>query len=132
MPLWKMEQIAPYFEVEGKHTKFNPLGVKLVKDCFTNSEIGTISFVEKGALYNGESVTTPTIIAHTVTSASPVYRQGNPDTNSYEKSAKALYKTYWRNLSCWGKLHRLAYKWSLPTIAFSLISLFVDRMLAYF
>lgn len=132
MPLWQMEQIAPYFEMEGKHTKFNPLGVKLVKDCLTNSEVGTISFVEKGGLYNGENIVTPTIFAHTVATVSPVYREENPDMNSYEKAAKALYRVYARNLSFWGKLHRWAYRWSLPTIAVSLITFSFERLLAYF
>ena len=131
MPFWKMEQITPYFEREGNHTKHNPLGVKLVKDCLTNSEIGTISFVEKGGSYNGENILTPTILAHTVATVSPVYRKENPDMYSYEKAADAIYGIYWSNLSCWGKLHRRAYKWSLPAIALALIILLIEATALY-
>ena len=132
MPLWKMEQIAPYFEREGNHATHNPLGVKLVKDCLTNSEIGTISFIEKGGSYNEENITTPTIMAHTLAVAKlPAYRQENPDMYSYEKAAKVLYGIYWSNLSCWGKLHRICYRWSLPTIAGSLILLLTKDIVPY-
>lgn len=137
MPHWKMEQIAPYFEKEDKHTTFNPTGEKLVKDCLTNSEIGIIRFIIPGHSYGikGESqkevMTSPTIIATTIVSASPVYREENPDMNSYEKAAKALYDVYWNNLSFRGKLHRRAYKWSLPAIAGSLILLLIELAALY-
>lgn len=129
MPLWKMEQIEPYSDNEGENTTFNPTGEKLVKDCLTNSEIGIIKFIKPGHSYgiikNGKSqkevMTAPTIIAHTIVSGSPVYREEDPDMNSYEKAAKALYGVYWRNVSLWGKMHRVCYKWSLPTIAGSLV-----------
>lgn len=132
MPLWKMEQITPYFERDGNHSKHNPLGTKLVRDCLTNSEIGTIDFVEEGGSYNGENITTPTIMAHTlVTAKSPAYRKENPDANSYEKAAKALYKVYWGNLSCWGKIHRMCYMWSLPAIAVSLFLILMESIVPY-
>ena len=102
MPLWKMEQITPYFEKEGNHTKENPIGTKLVKDCLTGSEIGIVHILPLGHSYNGEKVTTPTIIAHTIVRTSPVYREESPDMNSFEKAAKKLYTVYWRNLSFWG------------------------------
>ena len=132
MPLWKMEQITPYFEREGNHTKHNPLGTKLIKDCLTNSEIGTVSFVEEGGFYNEEEITAPTIMAHTlVTAKVPAYREENPDGNSYEKAATTLYKIYWSNLSCWGKLHRVCYKWSLPAIAISFFVILIENIVSY-
>lgn len=139
MPLWKMEQITPYFEKEGSHTKLNPIGDKLVKDCLTNSEIGTIKFMEAGGSYKilkdgefrEEKISSPTIIAQTVTTVSPVYRDDNPDMYSYEKAAKALYNVYWRHLSFWGKFHRLAYRWSLPTIALSLVAYLAEIIVSH-
>lgn len=130
MPLWKMEQITPYFEKEGNHTSHNPLGEKLVKDCLTNSEIGIISLVKEGDKFNDEKIEANTIIAHTIKTHS-VYREENPDMYSYEKAARALYRIYWKNLSIWGKLHRVGYKWSLPTIALSLIVLAVEATALY-
>ena len=132
MPLWKMEQIDPYYEKdhERNHTKRNPLGAKLVKDCLTNSEIGVIHFLEEGVSYNDEKITTSTIICSTI-ATHDVYRDENPSLNSYEKAAKALYKIYWGNLSCWGKLHRVCYKWSLPAIAGSLFLLFGEAIVPY-
>lgn len=132
MPLWKMKQITPYFEREGSHTKHCPLGTKLVKDCLTNSEIGTISFVEEGGFYNEEKITAPTIMAHTIVTAKfSAYRKENPDGNSYEKAAKALYKIYWSNLSFWGKLHRVCHMWSLPAIAISLFLILTENIVSY-
>lgn len=117
MPLWKIEQIDPYFEKEGNHTTLNPIGTKLVKDCLTNSEIGVIHFRREGESYNEVQYSQPTIIATTIVdSASFAYEEQNPDGNSYEKAAKALYKIYWNNISWWGKLHRWVHKWALPAI----------------
>ncbi|MDE0149963.1 MAG: hypothetical protein OXM58_16490 [Rhodospirillaceae bacterium] len=130
MPLWKIEQITPYFEKEGSHTKHNPLGEKLVKDCLTNSEIGIIIFVEKEGSFNKEKLTAPTIIASTI-AKHDVYREENPDMYSYEKAAEAIYDIYWRNLSWRGKLHRRAYKWSLPAIAGTLIIFLGEAVLKY-
>ena len=139
MPLWKMEQITPYFEKEGDRTKHNLVGVKLVKDCLTNSEVGAIGFIEAGGSYEilrdgefqKEKISYPTIIAQTVVTVSPIYREDNPDMYSYEKAAKALYNVYWSHLSFWGKLHRLAYRWSLPTIALSLVLILIEVIALY-
>lgn len=134
MPLWKMEQITPYLERKDNHTKHNPLGAKLVRDCLTNSEIGIITFIEKGGSHKEETITAPTIIAHTIAKHS-VYREENPDIYSYEKAAEALYKIYWSNLPFWGRFHRRAYKWSLPTIAGSLVGslilLLIEAIMLY-
>lgn len=139
MPLWKMEQITPYFEKVENRAKHDIVGVKLVKDCLTNSEVGTINLMEAGGSYEfrrdgefqKEKFGSPTIIANTVAKVSPVYRDDNPDIHSYEKAAKALYKVYWRHLSFWGKLHRLAYKWSLPMIAVTLVLILIEVIALY-
>ena len=132
MPLWKMEQIEPYFEKdhERNHARTNPLGTKVVKDCLTNSEIGIITFVEEGGSYNKEPITVPTIIASTI-KTHDVYRDNELTLNSYEKAAEVLYKRYWDNLSCWSRLHRRLHKWSLPAIAGSLFLILIENLVPY-
>ena len=132
MPLWRMEQIDPYYEKDHdrNHVRLNVIGTKVVKDCLTNSEIGIIATFPEGYGYNEEEITTPTIIGSTI-AILDVYRDENLTLNSYEKAAKALYDIYWHNLSWWGRQHRRLHKWSLPAIAGSLFLLFVEAIILY-